>query len=73
MKSYEIISLFYNVWGQNDSNKMVSLEVAMEMRPPSYELHILGVKKHNCEAFIVCLVFYGKFYCPSAVGIVVSA
>lgn len=68
-------SLFYAIWGQNtnDSHKMISLEVAVEMRPPSYELHILGVKKHNCGTFIVCLVFYGRFYCPSAMGTVVSA
>lgn len=52
---------------------MVSLEHTVGMRPPSYELQILGVKKRNCETFIVCLVFYGRFYCPSAMGTVVSA
>lgn len=53
--------------------KGVSVELSVQMRPPSCELEIMWVKKHNCETFIVRFVFYGRFYCPSAMGIVVSA
>lgn len=49
------------------------LKVGPEMRPPSYELHTVRVKTHSCETFIVCLVFYGKFYYPSATGTAASA
>lgn len=43
------------------------------MRPPSFELHAVeGFKKHKCETFIVRLQFYGKFYCPSALGTAAS-
>lgn len=61
--------------GQNEKqlHTRLGLKFNVEMKALSYERHLLGGKKHSCEPFIVCLVFYERFYCTSATGAVVSA
>lgn len=49
------------------------LDDGIDIRPPSNELHLVGLSNIIVKSLVVCLVFYRKFYCPSAIDTAASA